>query len=1295
MSPVTQSIPLTPAQQGMLAETLRAPQSGVNIEQVIIRYDQAAPNADRMFAAWRATAQRFDTLRLSVARTADQSFELWCNADAQTEFSDADWSSHPDPELSLRTWLDSDRARGFDLNGGRLWRLHYARLGADAGVVICTLHHVIMDLGAMATMLEDVGARLSGELPDATADMPLSELEKVMRAQDIPAANAFFAKSLAGFPGVNQFHSSLAHPDPVRFAMGHLALTLGDELRADLTRRAAQADATIANMVQLAFGLVLTRWTGQDSATFGVTQAGAPARRALRQMTGCLLATLPLHQRLTADLSVDAQLRHLRAMAKSLREHHFASPAQIRTACGLPGNEQLFDAVLSVVPGALGDLLTGTHWQGPKVHLEERGGAGLTLAVHLDPQMELVLEHAHNVLAPEHATRFLSHVQQTLVALAQAGPDTTLGQINSLPMGEHDRLVALAAPDRVIGPDIVPCIATRFADIVARQPMDTALVCAQTGEELTFRALAAQAQAITQALRAQGVSEGAIVALDLPRSPAFVAAILGVLGAGAAFLPLDPGLDPAQKEAQISQCRAAMVLGRGVGQTDPASFPPCLDAPALPAPDGARMAYVIFTSGSTGTPKGVMGSCGALSAHADAVIAAYGLGPQDRCLSFAGLGFDVALEEILPTLLAGARLVLRTERAAQSLSDLRALVSAQGVTVLNLPASYWHLLVDDLAQGGAMLPASVRLMVTGSERINPRALARWQELCPQVAWINAYGPTEATITATAHVLPAHGPRHPVGQDVPIGRPLGHARTYVLASDGTLAPLGAEGTLWIGGPATTLGYLDQPQATDTAFRPDPFLEGGRVYNTGDRAFWDMQGILHFVGRRDRQVKLRGMRIDLTGVERVLSALPGVRRAHVVLDGAGTPQARLLGWLLTETSATVLDVGQLRQRLARKLPGAAIPVLIPVTDLPVTPNGKIATNLLPRPQVPDPGHVAGIEDPLTLQVARLMAQVLGRKSIGAQDDFHDLGGDSLSAVRFAALAEAQLNRAISAMDLYLHPTPAGFADFLRHGGDGPRYIVPIQPMGSKPAFFAVHVLGPREAQWRPLSEALGPDWPFFGISVGAPRSLDEIDIPAIAQQYFEDIQAHHPDGPLILGATSMASYYAYELASRLLAAGRDVRLMVAFDAMGPGGRPARQGLDKLRAHLRQFMRHGLGHLRAIAASRALQRQIERDGAKSPEGAVTGFNIIEATAAAVNRYQPQPYPAPMLVFRADVSFWDSQQAIDTALGWSCVAQGGVQMIDVPGEHLSILDRGNVETLARRLAEVIAAQEKGADLG
>lgn len=1269
---------LTSAQAGLVAESLGQPDAGFNIEQVVLRFEKDAPTPVQIRAAFDSAARRFDSLRLIMSRDVTGEVtqhivpvvEIW--QDTQ------DWSALSNPMARLEEWLQADRQAGFALDGKPLWRVFHAFTGPGRAVVVWTLHHAITDLDSMARVLDDVGARLVGDVPDHAADKPFAEFVQWAAVQDRDSALAYFGSHLDGYDGATLPRGAQSAERRT------LSKVLGADLAQALVRRAVQSGATATNLIQLAFGLALARWSGQDRATIGLTQAGWAAWHPARDISGCQIATLPLFQRLTAEQPLGAHLAYLRAATRAHRKYHPTSTATLRDAAGLAGGERAFEAVLSVVPRALPDMLHAPIWQGAHVQLCEKGAAPITLAAHLEPDLHLVLEHDPALLGASQASRFLEHIANLLGAMVDAPDDLPLGALNMLGNAEQTTLLARARPDQGL-PDSLPCPATRFAQMAVQRPGATAVTCATTGASLTYAALDARANGLAQALHAQGAEQNAIIAIDLPRGLDFVVSLLGILKIGGTAMPLDPALAPSQKAALIAQACPAVVIGqKGL---DPAQAVPQPVPPVLLNPDPARAAYLIFTSGSTGQPKGVLGSCGALSAHADAIIRTFGLGVRDRCLGFAGLGFDVALEEIVPTLLSGAQLVLRNDAAAQSLSDFHALIAQHQISVLNLPASFWHVLVEDMDTSARRLPASVRLCVTGSERVRPDMLARWQFLAPAIDWMNGYGPTEATITSTIWALPAGSPPVDADRDIPIGRPLAHARAYIRAMDGTLAPDGAEGVLWLGGRAVALGYLHQPEATAQAFHTDLFHDSGRLYNTGDRVRWNEDGTLDFLGRRDRQVKLRGHRIDLNGVERVLANLPGVSQVHVALDRAGSAQAQLLGWIVPDPKAASPDLQGLRARIAQNLPLAARPYLIVVDSLPVSPNGKIATASLPRPATPSAALQTG-QDVLVDQIAGLMAQVLGRAHVGPDQDFHDLGGDSLSAVRLALLAERKLQRKVVAMDIHQNPTPAALAAALRQGMNGSSYIVPIQPNGTKPAFFAVHVLGPKESQWRPLSDALGPDFPFFGISVGAPRTLEEIDIPSIAEVYFCEIQKWHPTGPLILGATSMASYYAYDLAQRLIEAGRDVRLVVAFDAMGPGGRPSLSGVAKLGAHLRQFLQRGFGHVSAVREARRLKRQIERDTAEATDGAVTGINIIEATAQAVDRYAPAPISAPMLVFRANTSFWDSQQALGTCLGWSHVAKAGIRMVDVPGEHLTILEPGNVEVLAARLRDVVADQ-------
>ncbi|MFN4057997.1 MAG: non-ribosomal peptide synthetase [Roseinatronobacter sp.] len=1272
-----QPIPLTAAQAGLVAESLNAVGAGFNIEQVVLRFDKRAPSPDELARAFAFSIARHDCLRLTIRLDQDAQLVQECAPEIAVPITSVDWTDAMDPEQQVQAWLANDRAQGFSFDGSPLWRVLHARTGGDRAILVWTLHHAITDLGSMAQILNEVGQWLDDSVPTPKLVPSIQGLADWTQGQDQCKARDYFGTHLQGFDGPtlpNLRQKSVRSQD-----RGVCRAQLGADLRAALDARAKRSAATLLNLIQLAFGLALSRWSAADRATIGLTHGAWAAWPPARDMTGCRLATLPFHQFLPGDKTLGAHLAHLRAATREQRAFLGTPAATLRAAAGAEGGAPLFEAVLSVVPKALPTLLTAPRWKGARVNVLEKGAAALTLGVYLEPDLDLVLEHDTALLPRAHATSFLSHIAQLLRAMVGASDGTPLGALDMLPQAESARILFRAAPERPV-PARAACPATRFAEQAAQTPTAPALTCAETGITLTYGQLAARMRAVAAWLRAQGQGVGSVIAIDLPRGPDFVVALFGIWTAGAIALPLDPVLPAAQKNALRVQAKARYVIG--AEGLDVSRLPTEALVSLLPH-DAERPAYLIFTSGSTGHPKGVLGSCGALSAHADAIIAAYSLRAQDRCLGFAGLGFDVALEEIVPTLLVGAHLVLRSEAAAQSLPAFHALVAKQALTVLNLPASFWHVLVDDLAERGVGLSPSVRLLVTGSERIRPDALARFRALAPNCAFVNGYGPTEATITSTAFVLPAGASAPDPAQDVPIGRPLGHARAYIRALDGTLAPDGVEGELWIGGPAVTLGYLDQPDLTAQVFQPDPFQPGGRVYNTGDRALWRADGTLDYLGRRDRQVKLRGQRLDLNGIERVLADLPGIAQVHVALDSAGSAKARLLAWLVP-AAGSAIGLQACQAAMEKRLQPAARPVLMLVDRLPLTPNGKIATALLPRPQMAKAAPAAQ-GDALALQLAGLMAQVLDQDHIDPDQDFHDLGGDSLSAVRLAMLAERALGRPVAAMDIHRNPSPAALAQALRSTQPRSSLIVPIQPHGTQPAFFAVHVLGPRESQWRPLAQALGPDWPVYGISVGAPRSLDEIDIPSIAEVYFREIQTHYPDGPLMLGATSMASYYAYDLAQRLIAAGRDVRLVVAFDAAGPGGRPALRRWGKVAAHLRQLARRGLGHVRAVRQSRALMRKIEADLAQSDEGEVTGINIVQATIAAVDRYQPAPISAPLLVLRADTSFWDTPEALATCLGWAQVAHGGVRMVDVPGEHLTILDPGNVETLAERLSQVV----------
>jgi len=1274
----------TDVQLGFLVATGAGLPPGTHLEQVVVTgpVEKLAPQ--RLREAWQATARRHDILRMLLRRDEAGQVRLVELAIPQVDLRVLDWSDVPAGEMQDRQeeLLRQDRLMDFDLAARPGWRVTCVDLGHGQGWMVWTIHHALIDGTSIALVLADLWRHPDCEKPSEPPAVSFVQAVTQM-CMDREGAKAFFRDMLEA---ENEATQLPAGPEVALPRMAHVSRNLAADTSEALRCNMTAMGATPLNAVQAAWALVLARWTGQSAACFGLVDSGRARQPELSATVGCLISTLPMQVTMPPATTLSGLLSHLRRLTLGMREHTHASLTDIRRWTGRSAPVPLFDTVLMYTRNSLQSQLDhlGCGWQDAR--LIEQGSALITLAVYDGSEAQLVMEYDSARLAPDRAVRMLDHVHRLLETIARARPETLVDELDMLSPEETVRLLDLGEP-KVVIPALGDCPATRFEAVAANQPDRIAIIDAATAQRLDYAQLDGTANALAWKLSRAGLGPGDVVALHLARGPDQVAAMLAVLKIGAAFLPLDPEQPAPLLASLITNVSARGLIAPASSLLASADLVHVVPdgqheatAPPRPAARPGQLAYVIHTSGSTGRPKAVMGLGSALCAHATAVIAEYGLTTRDRVLQFAALSFDVMLEEIWPSLLAGATVVLRDDRAVGSLAGFLDLVAEQRLSVLNLPASFWHLLVSEMSDHVLRLPPAVRLVVTGSERISARALRRWQRVAPGIGWINGYGPTEATITCTSWRLPQGADPYDPGDDVPIGRPLGHARAILRAPDGSLSPEGAEGILWIGGAAVSGGYLNDPHQTEAVFADDPWLREGRLYCTGDRARWRDDGQLSFLGRRDRQIKLRGHRIDLGQIEAVLNAQPEVRQVHVALDDG--PPPRLVAWLTCDPH---FDLNKLSQRLLRKLPGYMVPVLMRIESLPLTPNGKIDGRALPRPAFVPSAEPGKIEDKLTQAIASCMAEVLECDVVPADAAFQDLGGDSLLALRLAGLIQARTGFLVQAADLSQHPTSEALARKLRLGTSGPQYIIPIQPEGTMPPIFAVHVLGRNESLFRPLSAVMGANQPFYGLSVGLPQDLSTIDVEETARIYFEEVQEHFPVGPVSLIAVSMASYFAFELAQLLSAAGREVLVLGMLDSMGPGGRPALGGNAKLRMHIAQMRQRGFAHFASMAQNILARRRDKREEKQALPDDISIRNLILANVRAVGSYKPRPYKGRLTVFRADQAFWDSPEALRTCLGWASVAKGGAELFDLPGTHLSILQPGNVEVLAQHLQRLV----------
>jgi aspartate racemase len=876
-----------------------------------------------------------------------------------------------------------------------------------------------------------------------------------------------------------------------------------------------------------------------------------------------------------------------------------------------------------------------------------------------------------------------------------------------------------------------------FEAQVARTP--EAVAVSGEGKSLTYSELNAHANQVGNYLRSLGVKTETLVGICLERSWRMTVAMLGVLKAGGAYVPLDPAypkerlrfiLDDSQPPVILTQRKLSDLFSgpaesaAAKGARRPATVV-CLDSDwgkisraggenIVPQPTADDLAYVIYTSGSTGKPKGVLIGHGSLANHSRTVANIYQLSAADRVLQFTSLSFDVAGEEIFPAWISGATVVLRSEDCTGSFDLFLRFVEQERITVLNLPASWWHELVDDLETTGAEVPVSVRLLITGNERVLPEALAQWRALTGNRGrWFNAYGPTEATITATLYEADLSQPL-PEPTSVPIGQPIANVEAFVLDEQLRPVPAGEPGELHLGGAGLARGYLNRPDLTAAKFIPHPFNDapGARLYKTGDRVRRWRDGNLEFIGRMDDQVKIRGFRIEPGEIELALVRHPAVKQAVVVAREDTPGDMRLVAYFVAKPGALIAH-GEFRSFLKEALPEYMVPaVFVALAELPLTPNGKVDRKGLPGPDPGTPvlaGEFVAPRDDMERQLTTIWEEMLNTRPIGVRHQFFDLGGNSLLAARIVARIEKAFGRKLTTAAVFQSPTVEQLAGLLRGGEQqNPRFassIVEIQPHGSKPPLFLVHGIGGGMLWgYANLARFLGPDQPVYAFnSRGLDGGAEFGTLEEMALQYVADLRAFQPRGSYRLGGYCFGGNVAYEMARLLEAQGQTVSLLAIFNCPLPNSSYYHVRLTpgfcvNFLRNFRDRLRHVLSlkpeQRRQLVLWRArvikkhcfnLLNRLRRvtvdldvddwvDLTTQPEDR-RGLWATHLRAYA--EYRPKPYGGHVTLFRTRGH--PLVCSFDNACGWGEFASGGVTVHIVPGEHESILDVPHVKLLAK----------------
>jgi amino acid adenylation domain-containing protein len=893
-----------------------------------------------------------------------------------------------------------------------------------------------------------------------------------------------------------------------------------------------------------------------------------------------------------------------------------------------------------------------------------------------------------------------------------------LERIPLLDQDETDQIVrrwnATASPRS--GPQFVH----RLVEAQAARTPD-AVAVEFDGSALTYRSLNAWANRVARVLRERGVTADTTVGISVERSLELPVAILAVLKAGAAFLPLDAELPHERLSFMLVDSSTKLVLTREPvtavlrSVADSASVevlhierPLMESADDVPDPnvDGTpeQLAYVMYTSGSTGRPKGVMIPHRALCNHALWFAQRLDMTAADRMLQHASISFDAAMPELFAPLIIGATVVLADSKAHRDIIAFPEMMQRLRISVAQMVPSALRVAVSHRSFAAC---TGLRYLVSGGEALDAALASHVRQLLPSLRVGNFYGPTEGTVDATSYEVTGDEDDAMV---LPIGKPIANALCRILDSHGALVPVGVPGELCIGGLGLATGYLNLPERTALRFLADPFLTGATLYRSGDLARYRPDGNIEYLGRVDTQVKLRGYRIELAEVEGALLTDRRVRDAAVELREDVPGEQRLVAYVVPADAT--LTAGHLRDMMRSQLPVWMLPETYCFLDaFPTTVSGKLDRRALP---VPDSIAVAldsatPLTDAIERSVQIIWEQVIGQRPIGLDDDFFLLGGHSLKAIRVLAEIERVHGIALRTATLFEAPTIRTLAARVRE--KTPREvttIIPVQRGGSLTPLFFVPGGGGELFVFDALAKALGSAQPMYVLDMYV---FEELTLPQatmtladVAARMITDLRQVQPNGPYQLAGYSLGGNIVYEIAQQLTRAGEEVRLLALLDCDGPGYPQLQPFAQRTATHLKHAF--GLGGIRGLQylrkrlgnASRLMRRVQTEDlhlYADQKEAEMVPAHVLKALERAVKpviraweRYVPKTYAGSALVIRADIRFeMIGVNDSDPMLGWEPLVLGGVVTEPIAADHFTILHATNAERLAGILTRYLGA--------
>ncbi|WP_345027225.1 amino acid adenylation domain-containing protein, partial [Flavivirga jejuensis] len=1302
---------LSPLQEGMLFHGVFTEKSNAYVEQLVIDFSKPI-DTGTMKKSWDYVIQNHSILRSAFIYGAFSIPLQRVHQDVKLPFEQFDYNMHKESEqeVLLSSFLEMDKKKGFEFSKPPLMRITIIKSTSKVYKMVFTHHHIVMDGWSLSMMMGELMIAYEtiskGEkLPKIEEDL-FEDYIKYIRAKnpneeekfwkeylgklETPTLLPFFEDSISRNKGLGEYKNKL--------------LVLDSNYTEGIKEYAQKNRVTVNTIVQWVWALLLSKYTGNTEVVYGVTVSGRPTdMENSENKIGLYINTLPLCASINHDEIVVTSLQEIQKAHTICREHQYTSLATVQHYSGVQGD--LFDSILVFENYPISEEVFKEEslLEVKSIEAKEQTNYPLTITVSLGRELEIDFSYNTSLLSAEKVTMIKGHFNKVLEQLLNLPDAAVVSEVNMLSDQENELLGIFNDTSAEYPKD------KTVIDLFTQQVINTpdAIAVVYENEELSYKELDKRSNQLARYLREQGVVPNTLVGICLERSLEMLIGILGILKSGGAYVPIDPAYPKGRIDYMITDAGIDLVLSSRssvsvIIERDDLSvvlldshwdsisgFSTRKLSSVLPN----CLAYVIYTSGSTGKPKGVMIEHSNVTNLITSQTHTFNFDSSDVVLQFSNFVFDASVEQIFIALCSGSKLVLINEEIILDPVHLLDFIDNERITHLHTTPS----MLSTLPIGRVL--QSLKRVVVGGEICSKELMLDWSE---NYIFYNEYGPTETTVTSVMSIY-----KEVKGNKaISIGNPIGNTQIYIMNEGHTLLPIGVVGELCIGGAGVTRGYLNQEELTKDKFVSNPFVEGDRIYKTGDLARWLPDGTIEFIGRKDDQVKIRGYRIELGEIENALSSIVSVTQCCVLAKEDVSGTMSLVGYVVVDDT---LDKEKLQEALRLSLPEYMVPMLwVEMEVMPLNSNGKLDKKSLPDPdssQLSTQEYVAP-QNETEEQMVVIWQELLKVEMIGVQDNFFELGGHSILAMKLISQINKKFSKALPIVSVFEYPTIKLFSEVIS-SDQKKEYttLIPLNEKGEEKPIFCVHPLGGTVIVYKELSDALGDKQPFYAFQSSGLDGLSPIlkTVEEMAAIYIKEMQKIDAEGPYRLAGYSFGGEIAFEMTMQLEEQGFEVEEVLLFDVQPPIREDKEQELKISHEEFLMVMLEGINkeYNVSIAANisdfenKQEEQQLEKlyDLIRTSEIEITEAQmrgtIGVIMANEYSNYQPpinSQIKTAIKLFKANEELDEKEQILDVKLaadgyGWKALTTKEVKVFKVSGNHLNMLNMPYVADIVKCL--------------